>query len=60
LNKFKTNHLAADAPRSPLALTPNSDFILVKKRKNVQKVTIATQTDQSYIQKIRAQGNSRY
>jgi hypothetical protein len=53
LNKIR-NGEQQKAAQSPLALNADSDFILVKKRKNVQKVTVSTQTDQSYLQKLKA------
>jgi hypothetical protein len=45
------------AVQSPLALSADSDFILVKKRKNVQRVTVATQTEQSYLLKLKSKAN---
>jgi hypothetical protein len=53
LNKIR-NGEQQKALQSPLALNGDSDFILVKKRKNVQKATVSTQTDQSYLQKLKS------
>ncbi len=59
LNRFKQAQINAatgggstSIPRSPLALSnldKNSASVLVKKRKNVPKSTVATQTDESYL-----------
>lgn len=52
IGKFKqANHIVA-TPKSPLALANldrKNTCVLVKKRKNVPKTTIATQTDESYL-----------
>lgn len=50
INKLKTNPM----PSSPLAFAnagKENGTILIKKRKNVPKCTVATQTIESYIQK---------
>ncbi len=52
INKIKQHQSTMNAPRSPLALSnmdKKSGVVLVKKRKNVPKSTIATQTDDSYL-----------
>jgi hypothetical protein len=55
LSKLKAKELSwsSPAPKSPLAL-PNldkeTDAILIKKRKNVIKYSVSTQTDASYLQ----------
>jgi hypothetical protein len=52
INKIKQHQSTMNAPRSPLALSnldKKSGVVLVKKRKNVPKSTIATQTEESYL-----------
>jgi len=57
LNKLKTSNMSASAQTgassSPLALKNiSAGSILVKKRKNVQKTTVSTQTEDSYLMKM--------
>ncbi len=52
INRIKQQQSTTNAPRSPLALSnldKKSGVVLVKKRKNVPKSTIATQTEESYL-----------
>ncbi len=57
VNKLKTGTMGSNAQMSasssPLALKNiSAGSMLVKKRKNVQKTTVSTQTDDSYLLKM--------
>lgn len=49
LGRFRARGGTAPVIQSPLALEQDTDFILVKKRKNVTRVDVGIQTDQSYL-----------
>ncbi len=57
VNKLKASNMGASAQSgassSPLALKNiSAGSMLVKKRKNVQKTTVSTQTEDSYLMKM--------